>query len=221
MTRGGGSLEDLWSFNDRGVVEQAFHCQTPIVAAIGHESDTSIIELVADLRASTPTQAAMVLVPDRDELLQMITHLSDRLSSLSLRAIERWAADIQHVEQKLHTSIVSLLQTLTLQVAGRSELLASRRPHALVQLRQGRLLTLKASLERAIHNALTRLNHDIQSLETRLASIGPLEVLRRGFSLTQDSSGNVVRSSKEVKEGEQIRTVLADGTIESTVECTS
>jgi len=221
VTRGGGSLEDLWSFNDRGVVEAAFHCQTPIVAAIGHESDTSIIELVADLRASTPTQAAMVLVPDQDELLQMITHASDRLSTLFSRAVERWMSDIQQRQQKLQVAIRAHLQSLALEIAGTSEYLASRRPHTLVQERQSRLLTLKASMSRAIHNALASLKQEAMSLETRLNSIGPLEVLRRGFTLTQDTSGNVVRSSKEVKEGDKIITVLSDGTIESTVECTS
>jgi exodeoxyribonuclease VII large subunit len=221
VTRGGGPLEDLWSFNDRGVVEAAFHCQTPIVAAIGHESDTSIIELVADLRASTPTQAAMVLVPDREELVQMVTYASDRLLTLSARAIECKVSEIQHLQQKLQIAIQTQLNSLTLEVAAKSELLATRRPHKLIQARQGRLLTLKASLSRAILNSITVLKQEAMSLDARLESIGPMEVLRRGFSLTQGSSGTVVRSSKDVQEGENIRTVLADGTIESKVECTS
>ena len=80
VTRGGGSMEDLWAFNERIVADAAFRCSIPLVAAIGHESDTTVIELVADLRAATPTQAAMRLVPSRDELGQQADHLGHRLA---------------------------------------------------------------------------------------------------------------------------------------------
>ena len=221
VTRGGGGLEELWSFNNRQVVEAAFNCHTPLVAAIGHESDTSIIELVADHRASTPTQATMVLVPDREELLQMVDHLTVRLSSVLMRSIERWSATISRVQQHLKATLASHFHTLVLNIAARCELLASTRPHALIQARQKRLLTLQTAFSRATTHDFTARVHRLDSLETRLDSTGPMEVLRRGFSLTQDSSGKVVRTSKDVKEGEHIRTVLADGTIESKVECTS
>ena len=221
VTRGGGGLEELWSFNNREVVEAAFHCETPIVVAIGHESDTSIIELVADHRASTPTQATMVLVPDREELLQMVDHLTIRLSSGLMRAIERSSATITHIQQHLQATLESYIHTRSMQLAKRCELLATKRPHALIQARQKRLLTMQTALSRATTHGFTTRSRRLDSLEARLDSIGPLEVLRRGFSLTQDSSGKVVRTSKQVKEGEHIRTVLADGTIESTVECTS
>ncbi len=221
VTRGGGGLEELWSFNDRGVAEAAFHCQTPIVAAIGHESDTSIIELVADHRASTPTQAAMVLVPDREELLQMIEHGQNRLLSVASRNLERLCSSLVLVEQKIQSSVASFIHRLSLVVATRSELLASKRPHALVQNRQKQVMLFQASLQAATTKKLTSEAHRIGSLESRLESIGPLEVLRRGFSLTQDSSGNLVRSSKNVQEGDQICTVLADGSLKSKVECAS
>ncbi len=221
VTRGGGGLEELWSFNDKGVVEAAFHCQTPLVAAIGHESDTSIIELVADHRASTPTQAAMVLVPDRDELLQMVEHGNVRLSSVTARCLERMVSSLLHVERRVQVSVTSFLHCLTESVSNRATVLAAKRPHALVQARQKRVLLLESSLLTASTKKLTIENHRIGSLESRLESIGPLEVLRRGFSLTQDSSGKIVRSSKNVKEGDQIRTVLADGAIKSKVECST
>jgi exodeoxyribonuclease VII large subunit len=221
VTRGGGSLEELWSFNDRGVVEAAFNCQTPIVAAIGHESDTSIIELVADHRASTPTQAAMVLVPDRDELIQMVEYLNVRLSSVLTRELERWSSSIHNSAQLSKSSMASFIHTLMLRVASISEALSSRRPHALVQARQKRMLTMQSSLSKAVNKQMALILNRIESLHSRLESIGPMEVFRRGFSLTLDSSGKVIRSIENVAEGQQIRTVLADGTIESTVECTS
>jgi exodeoxyribonuclease VII large subunit len=220
VTRGGGGLEELWSFNDRKVVEAAYHCDTPIVVAIGHESDTSIIELVADHRASTPTQATMVLIPDREELLQMISHGEIRLSSVVSRVLERCDASIVHLELKLQTSVVAFLQRLTVRLSKQAELLISRRPHALLQGRQKILLIMQSALCTSIQTALRAKMRLVDTLGTQLESIGPLEVLRRGYSLTQDSAGNVVLSSADVKEGEKIHTILADGAIDSTVECT-
>ena len=102
VTRGGGSLEELWSFNERTVAEATYAAKTPIVAAIGHESDTSIIELVADHRASTPTQAAMILVPDSSELLQMVDHFASRLYTTTRRVIELGAGRIQQMQHQLY-----------------------------------------------------------------------------------------------------------------------
>ena len=221
VTRGGGGLEELWSFNNRRVVEATFHCDTPLVAAIGHESDTSIIELVADHRASTPTQATMVLVPDKEELLQMVDHYSSRLSSVLTRSIERFCASLLQVQQSVKSGIASYIHERFMLIATQSELLASKRPHALVQARQKRLLTLQTALSRVTNEGVSARLFSLNAFRTRLESIGPMEVLGRGYSLTQDASGKVVRTSKDVNEGEHIRTVLADGIIQSKVECTS
>jgi exodeoxyribonuclease VII large subunit len=94
VTRGGGSIEDLWAFNERVVADATLACTLPIAAAIGHESDTTVIELVADLRASTPTQAAMLLVPSADELTRQVDHLADRLRLLT-------AGRVRHERQRL------------------------------------------------------------------------------------------------------------------------
>ena len=220
VTRGGGGLEELWSFNDERVIEAAFNCQTPIVAAIGHESDTTIIELVADHRASTPTQAAMVLVPDREELLQMVVHFSMRLKSIVLRHVERLQSSVKHTEQHVNSSILSWLHTLSMHVSKQSEVLVSKRPHALLTERQKRVLYYDSAIQSACRHNLAVLQQRLTALDSRLESIGPMQVLGRGYSLTQDSSGKVVRTHEDVREGDQIRTLLADGSIESTVECT-
>ena len=89
VTRGGGSAEDLWTFNERVVADAAFACELPLVAAIGHESDTTVIELVADVRAATPTQAVMTLIPASSQLLEQVHHLDHRLTSLMRRLVER------------------------------------------------------------------------------------------------------------------------------------
>ncbi|MHC4142614.1 MAG: exodeoxyribonuclease VII large subunit, partial [Planctomycetota bacterium] len=89
VTRGGGSAEDLWAFNERIVADAAYACELPLVAAIGHESDTTVIELVADVRAATPTQAVVRLVPARTQLQEQVAHLQDRLRFLLGRHLER------------------------------------------------------------------------------------------------------------------------------------
>jgi exodeoxyribonuclease VII large subunit len=219
VTRGGGGLEELWSFNDRRVVEAAFKCNTPIVVAIGHESDTTIIELVADHRASTPTQAVMVLVPDRDELMQMVEHYGVRLQSMVDRSLEYKLTTCSHASEKLQLSVASFLHTLAMRLATQTEKLTAKRPHALLQARQRILLTLQSSLSATTTRFLSHRANIFEGLRSRLDSIGPMKVLNRGYTLTQDSSGKVVRSVKDVKEGTQIRTVLPDGTIESEVKC--
>jgi exodeoxyribonuclease VII large subunit len=220
VTRGGGSLEELWSFNDRGVVEAAFNCKTPIVSAIGHESDTSIIELVSDLRASTPTQAAMALVPDRDELAQMLGHFAVRLTGLAKRAVENGASRVQQQATMIAASLREQLHIKSSRLSALSEALIARRPHNLVQKRQKRMLTLSTSLHSETQQRIARSISQIDTLQGKLDAIDPRCVLRRGFSLTEDASGKLVRSPKEVQKGQIIRTVLAGGTIESEVECT-
>lgn len=219
VTRGGGGLEELWSFNDRRVVEAAFHCKTPIVVAIGHESDTSIIELVADHRASTPTQAAMVLVPDKEELAQLVSHLETRMRSACVRHIERKVTWCDHVYSKIQLAVSKHVHVCRLIVSSKAEQLAAKRPHTLLQGRQRKLLTTQASFGSACASYISEKSAKLHSLHAQLDAIGPLKVLERGYSLTQDSDGKVVRSASTLKEGEHIRTVLADGEVESEVKC--
>lgn len=221
VTRGGGSLEELWSFNDRSVIEAAFNCNTPIVAAIGHESDTTIIELVADHRASTPTQAAMVLVPDTDELQQMIQHYAGRLASSAKMTIERSGSRVTHAATSISSCTSNSLHTKSTRIASILEALMSRRPHALVAKRQKRFLTLSSDLQATIERSMTYRAHRIEASASSLEAIGPMAVLQRGFSLTQDEEGLIVRSITDVEAGQNIQTVLSDGTIDSTVKCSA
>lgn len=219
VTRGGGGLEELWSFNDRRVVEAAFNCNTPIVVAIGHESDTTIIELVADHRASTPTQAVMVLVPDKEELGQMVSHFDLRMRNALSRSLERKISWCDHTNAKIQLAVSSYLHTCRMLLSSKSEQLAAKRPHSLLQGRQRKLLTTQASFATAIASYVTKRAGHVESLHSRLEAIGPMRVLERGYSLTQDSDGKVIRSASALKEGEQIRTVLANGVVESEVKC--
>ena len=220
VTRGGGALEELWSFNEREVAEAAFKCKTPIVAAIGHESDTSIIELVADWRASTPTQAAMVLVPDADELEQMVSHLSDKIQRLMLQRLERYCTQTERHAMQLANSCKMQIQQLYTQIISLSEILVTKRPHAKFQMRQRHLFNLKSKLNVAFQSQVHTRKAKIQGMASAIESSNPRLILNRGFSLTQDSAGRIVRSIQVAKKDAKIKTLVADGTIESTVECT-
>ncbi len=141
VTRGGGSLEDLWAFNDRRVAEAIHACSLPVVAAIGHETDTTIAELVADRRASTPTQAAMVLVPDREELVQQLDALDARLRFGLRRRLER---DRQRVAAMASRPVMRNPAVIAAAARARADRLAERRAAAVRQ----RLAAARLRLER-------------------------------------------------------------------------
>ncbi|MBC8523156.1 exodeoxyribonuclease VII large subunit, partial [PVC group bacterium] len=149
VTRGGGSLEELWSFNERSVAEATIASKTPIVAAIGHESDTALIELIADHRASTPTQAAMVLVPDASELVQMIDHLSSRLYTTMRRTIELRAGRICQLHNQLCSTSTHGLHKRVRNISAMNEALSAKRPHTVLRKRQGRLLGAESRFKAA------------------------------------------------------------------------
>lgn len=151
VTRGGGSIEDLWAFNERIVADAAFACELPLAAAIGHESDTTVIELVADVRCATPTQAAMRLVPARQELLKQVLHVRDRLTALMRRVID-------HGRHRL-------------EAAARHEVF--RRPESLLQRARQRADGLEHRLRSAVRHRVSGQRIELEQLAGRLAALGP------------------------------------------------
>jgi exodeoxyribonuclease VII large subunit len=198
VTRGGGSIEDLWAFNERVVADAAFEGGLPMVAAIGHESDTTVIELVADVRAATPTQAAVRLVPARDQLEEQVGHLQDRLRFLLGRHLER--------------------QRQRLELAGRFPLF--RDPGALVKQGREAVATLGGRLGRAATVHLRRCRDRVEALGRHLAGVNPEGVLNRGYSYTTTADGRLVASVDDVAPGARMTTHVADGEIESVVDLT-
>ncbi len=193
VTRGGGSAEDLRAFNERTVADAAFRCSLPLVAAIGHESDTTVIELVADQRASTPTQAAMKLVPDRRELSGQAAHLASRLNAALRRVVESRREQWQRATERLRSGLVRRLDARgTLDVAG------------------GRL-------RRAVVSHLERLRERVGALGRQLDGVDPTRVLARGYSMTSTADGRIVRSVSDVRPGSPIVTRVPDGTFPSVV----
>jgi exodeoxyribonuclease VII large subunit len=234
LTRGGGSREDLWAFNEREVVEAALALPIPLVAAIGHEVDTSVVELVADRRASTPTQAAMLLLPDRAALFER----SDRIAR-DLRQAMRWSLRsrserVAELERSLlraapalrlaraRERVAWLGQALSERLrrriaAGRAETailaqrLARQSPQVRVRLARTMLTQSEERLARAIARRLGDARRSLGHLEQRLRSAGPEAALSRGYAIVTDGEGRLVRSVAAAAEGATVRVEVADG----------
>lgn len=238
VTRGGGSMEDLWAFNERIVAEAIVQCSVPVVAAIGHETDTTIAELVADVRAATPTQAAMLLTPDRSALAEQVIAQHTRLSVLLRRSIrergQQLGAEAKHLAAAGQGDIARRLRRLD-QTSARLE---RHRPTAIYAQRRAALERLGQELSDALRarldsSSLDRLAADLSravlvdgerrtdrlaALQRQLDLVGPIGVLRRGYSVTFNQTGAAVRGPADAGPGEQITTRLADGTLRSVVE---
>lgn len=236
LTRGGGSMEDLWAFNEPAVAEAIVNCPIPLIAAIGHETDTTIAELVADLRAATPTQAAVRAAPDAEALLEQLDRAGDRLSTSLRRALERLAADLRAAESSLIGAKRARLHRASDDLHRLAARLGRRHPSAVYAARRTTLDDLKHRLVRTINRAIhakdplplgQRLSDAaacrvrdqrarLAELERLLTTTSPLAALRRGYSITMTDSGELLRRADAVKPGELLITRLADGTIRST-----
>ncbi|MFN0053375.1 MAG: exodeoxyribonuclease VII large subunit [Planctomycetales bacterium] len=195
--RGGGSLEDLWAFNEEVVARAIFDCRIPVVSAVGHEIDVTIADLVADRRALTPSEAGELVVPHRDEVL----------------------ADLRRLQQRLAQG----LRAQAVAARGRLDSLATRRvftrPLERLHDHARRLDEWDLRLRRAIGHRLETARQQLGSASATLLALSPLQVLERGYSVTRRSdSGSVVQSAQQVQPGDLIETRLRAGRIVSRVE---
>lgn len=238
VTRGGGSKEDLWTFNERIVAEAIVNCPLPVVAAIGHETDVTIAELVADERCATPTQAAMRLTPDAAALARQLEAFDAQLSHGLRRALREQTQALGQARRHF----AQAMQLRRQRAASVLDRLAARmerhRPAALQARRAERLNAARERLERAmsrrldatdvgewsraLRQALARAVESagsrLQAIEKQLRAVGPASVLERGFSYTTREDGRIIRSPQEVGPGDAVITRLADGQFRSVVD---
>lgn len=259
LTRGGGSLEDLWAFNDRRVARAVLDCSIPIVAAIGHETDTTIAELIADERCATPTQAAMRLLPDADALREQTQQFARRLDARVLRLLaderrhldsllrlpalrdgtrlieshrDRLSRSLAAIEHAAHRSLVDHRRRLT-RAAQRLE---QNRPSVALASRWRRLdlasYNLDGSMQRRLrttehldrfddlHNTLARRiergSDRLSALSRELDIVSPLRILSRGYTVTSDENGRILRTVRDAGSAGSLTTRFADGSIRST-----
>ncbi len=242
VTRGGGSLEDLWAFNEEALARAIFESKAPVVSAVGHEIDFTISDFVADLRAATPSAAAEIItegffssarfvaeIPQwlRDRTGQILQQKWDALADSSRRLMRehpkrRINDKLQYLDD-LQTSLVRCVKHDFNKQQAASEGLRRRlwrlRPKQILQQRREVLHLAQSRLaEQARHN-LRLAKHELANLEMRLRLLSPEQVLARGYSITTDTaSGRVIRDSAEVRPGQQLKTRVAKGEIQSRVE---
>lgn len=193
--RGGGSIEDLWAFNDEGLAMEIYECNTPVISAVGHEIDFTICDFVADLRAPTPSAAAELAVPDRNELMQSLMMQYSRLSkavsgvvtskkaALEVLSSKRCFTTPSYTTEKLNEQLAELDRRITASA--------------------GHLVTLRGE--------------KLSAVSARLAALNPMNVLARGYSAVFDGENKVVSSVKSVKKDDELTLVMADGKINAKV----
>lgn len=193
--RGGGSLEDLWAFNEEIVAKAIYDSRIPVISAVGHEPDVTISDYVADLRAATPSNAAELAVPDQDALRQNL----DAMLSAMEGALSR-----QLKTASQHLSVLS-----------RSAVLQS--PMGYIDQRVKDLQLLKSRMTASQNQAIARCNERCISLAAMLDAMSPLKVLSRGYAMAQNVQGNVIRKAEQITVGETLQLQFFDGRVLATV----
>jgi len=212
LCRGGGSIEDLWAFNDEAVVRAIAASPLPVVCGVGHETDVTLADLAADLRAPTPTAAAEVAAPLRDELLQALAQYEQRLTRAQRRGTERAAQRLD----LLGARFAHAMSTLGPQ-RQRLELLDLRARAALSRRLQAAPLALAHAVrhwQRAAAAATERQRARVAALGDRLALLDPQQVLSRGYALIENEAGRVVLAPAQLHAGERLTVSLAQGQAE-------
>jgi exodeoxyribonuclease VII large subunit len=189
ITRGGGSFEDLLPFSDEGLVRLAAQCSTPIVSAIGHEKDSPLLDLVADFRASTPTDAAKRVVPDINEEIDLIEKLRDRASRFMRNMIELESSKIANLAAR------PVLRDPAVMITSRLEIITNLRDRSIRSF-QGRLAIAQ---------------EELLQVTARVRALSPQATLDRGYAVVQLADGSIARDSAALKDGEKLRIRLAQG----------
>lgn len=193
--RGGGSIEDLWAFNDERVARAIFESEIPVISAVGHEPDVTIADYVADLRAATPSNAAELAVPDGEEL-------GDILASIEIRLSQGMNKQLSDRKRRIDD-------------------LASRRvmkyPGAYIDQKRQELDSLYEQLGFRFENKLSKLKHEYVRLASALDALSPLKVLARGYSIATDSEGNAITSINSVEVGDRLKLSLSEGELKCTI----
>lgn len=218
LVRGGGSLEDLWSFNDAGVVRTIAQAPMPVVCGVGHETDFTLADFVADLRAPTPTAAAELCSPPREQRLGELTYLGERLRDEMVGGLDRRAQRIDYIAQRLGRPSSRLHESaqrlFSLQHGMQSGVKHAAQRHRL------RIEAIAAALPKAVARALDLQRGRLQISETSLAMLDPHLVLERGYAYLSDEQGVAVTRVDQTHAGQAVVATLVDGQIEMTVNAT-
>lgn len=239
--RGGGSLEDLWSFNDERVARAIFASRIPIVSAVGHETDVTIADFVSDLRAPTPSAAAEIVSRNQQELLRQIQSVQQRLGMamdycLANRSrrftqlfhrlqqqhpqlrLARQQTTLERLRQRMSVALEALLKRATQRQQRVTQRLNQQNPQPLIHRAQTRVQQLEYRLVENIRARLSEQRERFGNAVTHLEAVSPLATLARGYSVTTASNGKVLKEVKQAKAGESLTTRLNDGWVVSEVK---
>jgi len=196
IARGGGSVEDLLPFSDEQLLLAVSACRTPVVSAIGHEPDSPLLDLVADLRASTPTDAAKRLVPDVREELDRVRQARERMRGAIARMLDREERALANYRSRP----------------------ALAAPHSMLERRGQEIADTRARGRRALHQRIARDTEVLGQTLARVRALSPLKTLERGYAIVQTAEGHVVRDGAEVTAGQELGVRLAAGRLTVTVD---
>ena len=194
--RGGGSMEDLWAFNDERVARAIYNCETPVISAVGHEPDVTISDFVADARASTPSNAAEIAVPDQVELLRWLRGAGERMEQTE-------TARLETLREKLETLASKRVMTDQL---------------AYVQDKRMELVHVQQRLGDLAGGQLARKRQGFAALAASLDAMSPLKVLGRGYAMAQNEAGQILKSYRDAAPGDRVTVTLGEGGLTARVE---
>ena len=240
LARGGGSLEDLWAFNDEGVARAIRACAVPVVSGIGHEIDFTIADFVADVRAPTPSGAAELVVPDRQELLGMLRRISERLVQSGRRELRAAGQLLQHLrhrlqrthpgvrlqhsaqrldelEQRLRKALLAQTQHQNIRLNAAFTALMRATPAHRVAVLTARSAQLSLRLQHALRRRIETSIHRLALAQQKLDAVSPLATLARGFAVVTRPDGSVITDALSVAVGDEIHTRLHRGVLQSRI----
>lgn len=241
LTRGGGSLEDLWAFNDEKVARAVFESEIPVVCGVGHEIDVTIADWVADLRAPTPSAAAEMLTPDISELSELFLSFANRLHHTARSLLSRSKEKLQwlngrlgqqhpgqqlqqktqrvdELEQRLALCLSRTIEKQTLRYQNMDARLFRANPKRLIQQLEQTQQGLSQRLTAATQNLVQQFRHRLTLASRSLNQVSPLATLDRGYAIVLDDRDRVIQDEKQVQPGDTIRARLAKGEVQAIVK---
>ena len=241
LTRGGGSLEDLWPFNEEKTARAINSLSLPVVSAVGHEIDYTISDFTADMRAPTPSAAAELLVPDAQEIRSQLQSINRSLSYRVSDTLDRWKERLDYLgtntlinepkrkladlDQSIDLKMDSLKSALMDSIRGKKDSISDLgnrvsicHPAKQLETVLGQFKILDNRLRNAAQSLINRSNERSEKAAVAIKALGPESVLDRGFSLTHGKDGKLITSTKNVNSGDKLETRVSDGTINTTVD---
>jgi len=211
ITRGGGSMEDLWEFNEEIVARAIFHSAVPIVSAVGHEIDFTISDFVADLRAPTPSAAAELIVPDIIDLQRRIDGCTRALGRQLLNRVRDAQQRLDHARETLQRCLAHKIDSYKRSLLNILRALQPRKLSGELMMRRNRFADLHRRLVACPPRLLENAVHRFQRIEGILRVLGPDATLRRGYSITMNDHGKIIRTVTAIRLRMKIRTRVSDG----------